>query len=96
MRTGDFGGPANENEYVPQLRWQATSDALASAFDLNRIDVRELLDARFGGHLDEEFSHRQPADCQGVELIVHKLFRVRQLRNCHQVLTTNQPAMVNS
>ena len=75
----------------PALDVEATSDALPSAFDLSSIEVRDLLDARFGRHLDDELSHRQPADCQGAELIVHKLFRVRQHCNCPSGID-HQPA----
>ena len=51
-----FWGTANRNGYDPHLTWQATSDTLATAFDLTRDEVRDLLDARFGRHLADELS----------------------------------------
>jgi hypothetical protein len=51
-----FWGTAGRNGYDQPMTWEAVSDALATAFDLTPQQVRDLLDARFGRHLADDFS----------------------------------------
>ena len=49
-------GTAGHNGYDQEMTWEAASDALATAFNLNPEQVRNLLDARFGRHLADDLS----------------------------------------
>lgn len=51
-----FWGVSRHNGYDQQMAWQATSDTLATAFELTPEQVRDLLDARFGRHLADDLS----------------------------------------
>jgi hypothetical protein len=51
-----FWGTAGHNGYDQQMAWEAASDALATGFDLTPVQVRDLLDARFGRHLADDLS----------------------------------------
>ena len=51
-----FWGTAGRNGYDQQMTWEAVSDALATAFDLTPVQLRDLLDARFGRHVADDLS----------------------------------------
>ena len=64
-----FWGTSTRNGYDAAMAWEAASDALATAFDLTPIQIRDLLDSRFGRHLADDLSFIEggPASPQAIE-----------------------------
>lgn len=51
-----FWGTSNQSGYKTAEIWETTSRFFAEHFDLNAEQARDLLDARFGRHLVDDFS----------------------------------------
>jgi hypothetical protein len=64
-----FWGTGERNGYDVAMAWQAVGDALATAFDLTPVEIRDLLDARFGRHLADDLSFIDggPVSAQAIE-----------------------------
>ena len=51
-----FWGTSERNGYDVAMAWETAGDALATAFDLTPVEIRDLLDSRFGRHLADDLS----------------------------------------
>ena len=64
-----FWGTSERSGYDTAMAWEATGNALATAFDLTPTEIRDLLDSRFGRHLADDLSFIDggPASAQAIE-----------------------------
>ena len=64
-----FWGTSERNGYDAAMAWEAAGDTLATGFDLTPVEIRDLLDSRFGRHLadDLSFIDSGPASPEAIE-----------------------------
>ena len=75
-----FWGTSERNGYDAAMAWQAGGDALATAFDLTPVEIRDLLDARFGRHLADDLSSIEGGPVSAEAIETHIMARLADRR----------------
>lgn len=75
-----FWGTSERNGYDAAMAWQAAGDALATAFDLTPVEIRDLLDARFGRHLADDLSFIEGGPVSAEAIETHIMARLADRR----------------